>query len=341
MSEALFLAYQNLGDYLSLSSWFPCFTLKKLLLQLREKSDKKRKQYENQTSSCFEYSSSSGWQRVHEDIMEMIVRRLSLRDRIRTGLACKSWNSVCMRGHIRGAQEAPWSLMPTSTIGDNSIFQKTWRQNMEWLPVYDNEEWIASDIEYHNDYKISLNGEYESFLFESTNNEVLVIHQMRDVFEIRRSVDDEDDQELELELEGGNHQDDDDEGHNMQEENDDELEEGGTDYNDYQYFRTAGFKVYKIHPETGDFLREQSLGDQTLFLSFHGSFSLRASDFIELDKNNIYFATNGIDPFNVHKPFTTREIDIFCLDNERVERSFPSVQESMGSRMSWFTPSLG
>ncbi|XP_016650427.1 PREDICTED: uncharacterized protein LOC103335033 [Prunus mume] len=403
--------------------------------------------------------------------MEMIVRHLSLRDRIRTGFACKSWNSVCMRGHIRGAQEAPWLVLPqdpnckylsftnladgkvhklrlpkpihgsrfygssrgwlimiqekrlnskmflfnpvsgalcqlptlatipsfkkfvetewdlcgtsfffhhivlsTSDINNSecmvaAIFDnlkvlvmcRPGDKNMDYIKselirphtikfgdvevelilVYDNEEWIASDIEYHNDYKISLNGEYESFLFESTNNEVLVIHQMRDVFEIRRSVDDEDDQELELELEGGNHQDDDDEEHNMQEENDDELEEGGTDYNDYQYFRTAGFKVYKIHPETGDFLREQSLGDQTLFLSFHGSFSLRASDFIELDKNNIYFATNGIDPFNVHKPFTTREIGIFCLDNERVERSFPSVQESMGSRMSWFTPSLG
>ncbi|ONH92070.1 hypothetical protein PRUPE_8G152400 [Prunus persica] len=498
MSEALFLAYQNLGDYLSLSSWFPCFTLKKLLLQLRESSDKKRKQYDNQTSSCFEYSSSSGWQRVHEDIMEMIVRRLSLRDRIRTGLACKSWNSVCMRGHIRGAQEAPWLVLPqdpnckymsvtnladgkvhklrlpkrihgsrfygssrgwlimiqekrlnskmflfnpvsgalcqlpplatipsfkefvetewdlcgtsfffnhivlsTSDINNSecmvaAIFDnlqvlvmcrpgdKTWSGfqvldenehhcqllfsstgklyslaisyikseliqprtikfgdvEVELILVYDNADWIVSDIEYHNDYKISLNGEYESFLFESTNNEVLVIHQTKDVFEIRRSVDDEDDEELELELEGGNHQDGDDEEHNMQEESDDELEEGDTDYDDYQYFRTAGFEVYKIDPETGDFLKEQSLGDQTLFLSSHGSFSLRASDFIELDRNNIYFATNGIDPFNVHKPFTTREIGIFCLDNERVERSFPSVQESMGSRMSWFTPSL-
>ncbi|CAL9022658.1 unnamed protein product, partial [Prunus brigantina] len=182
---------------------------------------------------------------------------------------------------------------------------------VELILVYDNEEWIASDIDYHNDYKISLNGEYESFLFESTNKEVLVIHQMRDVFEIRRSMDD------------------------------DALEEGNTDYDDHEYFRTSGFEVYKIDLETGDFLREQSLGDQTLFLSLHGSFSLRASDFIELDKNNIYFATNGIDPFNVHKPCTTREIGIFCLDNERVERSFPSVQESMGSRMSWFTPSLG
>ncbi|XP_020409152.1 putative F-box protein At1g65770 [Prunus persica] len=454
MSEALFLAYQNLGDYLSLSSWFPCFTLKKLLLQLRESSDKKRKQYDNQTSSCFEYSSSSGWQRVHEDIMEMIVRRLSLRDRIRTGLACKSWNSVCMRGHIRGAQEAPWLVLPqdpnckymsvtnladgkvhklrlpkrihgsrfygssrgwlimiqekrlnskmflfnpvsgalcqlpplatipsfkefvetewdlcgtsfffnhivlsTSDINNSecmvaAIFDnlqvlvmcrpgdKTWSGfqvldenehhcqllfsstgklyslaisyikseliqprtikfgdvEVELILVYDNADWIVSDIEYHNDYKISLNGEYESFLFESTNNEVLVIHQTKD--------------------------------------------EGDTDYDDYQYFRTAGFEVYKIDPETGDFLKEQSLGDQTLFLSSHGSFSLRASDFIELDRNNIYFATNGIDPFNVHKPFTTREIGIFCLDNERVERSFPSVQESMGSRMSWFTPSL-
>lgn len=214
---------------------------------------------------------------------------------------------------------------------------------VELILVYDNKEWIVGDIEYHNDYKISLNGEYASFLFESTNNEVLVIHQMRDVFEIRRSVDDEDDQELELELEleGGNHHQDDDEEHNMQEENDDELEEGDIDYDDYQYFRTAGFEVYKIDPETSDFLKEQSLGDQTLFLSLHGSFSLRASDFIELDRNNIYFATNGIDPFNVHKPFTTREIGIFCLDNERIERSFPSVQESMGSRMSWFSPSLG
>ncbi|CAL9022663.1 unnamed protein product [Prunus brigantina] len=497
MSETLFLAYQNLGDYLSLSSWFPCFTLKKLLLQLRENSDKKRKQYENQTSSSFEYSSSSGWQRVHEDIMEMIVRPLSLRDRIRTGLACKSWNSVCMRGHIHGAQEAPWLVLPqdpnckylsftnladgkvhklrlpkpihgsrfygssrgwlimiqekrlnstmflfnpvsgalcqlpplatipsfkkfvetewdlcgtsfffhhivlsTSDINNSecmvaAIFDnlkvlvmcrpgdKTWSVfdvlgeeefigqllfsstgklysliisevrseliqprtiksgDVELILVYDKRNHFGVDVEYHNDYKISLNRVHLSFLFESPNNEVLVIHQIRDVFEIRRSVDDEDDQELELELEGGNHHQDDDEEHNMQEENDDALEEGNTDYDDHEYFRTSGFEVYKIDPETGDFLREQSLGDQTLFLSLHGSFSLRASDFIELDKNNIYFATNGIDPFHVHKPCTTREIGIFCLDNERVERSFPSVQESMGSRMSWFTPSLG
>ncbi|KAH0977764.1 hypothetical protein GBA52_027483 [Prunus armeniaca] len=218
---------------------------------------------------------------------------------------------------------------------------------VELILVYDNEEQIGIDVEYHNDYKISLNGEYNSFLFESTNNEVLVIHQIGDVFKIRRSVDDEDDQELELELEGGNHHQDDDEEeeHNMQEENDDELEEGNTD-DDHEYFRTSGFKVYKIDPETGDFLQEQSLGDQTLFLSLHGFFSLRASDLIELERNNIYFATIGSaftsrDPFNVRKPFTSREIGIFCLDNERVERSFPSVQKSMGSRMSWSTPSLG
>ncbi|CAL2279489.1 unnamed protein product [Prunus armeniaca] len=213
---------------------------------------------------------------------------------------------------------------------------------VELILVYDNEEQIGIDVEYHNDYKISLNGEYNSFLFESTNNEVLVIHQIGDVFKIRISVDDEDDQELELELEGGNHHQDDDEEeeHNMQEENDDELEEGNTD-DDHEYFRTSGFKVYKIDPETGDFLQEQSLGDQTLFLSLHGFFSLRASDLIELERNNIYFATIGLDPFNVRKPFTSREIGIFCLDNERVERSFPSVQKSMGSRMSWSTPSLG
>ncbi|CAB4321080.1 unnamed protein product [Prunus armeniaca] len=189
---------------------------------------------------------------------------------------------------------------------------------VELILVYDNEEQIGIDVEYHNDYKI------------------------RDVFKIRISVDDEDDQELELELEGGNHHQDDDEEeeHNMQEENDDELEEGNTD-DDHEYFRTSGFKVYKIDPETGDFLQEQSLGDQTLFLSLHGFFSLRASDLIELERNNIYFATIGLDPFNVRKPFTSREIGIFCLDNERVERSFPSVQKSMGSRMSWSTPSLG
>ncbi|XP_021814504.1 uncharacterized protein LOC110757239 [Prunus avium] len=370
--------------------------------------------------------------------MEMIVQRLSLRDRIRTGLACKSWNSVCMRGHIRGAPEAPWLVLPqdpnckylsftnlagskvhklrlpkpihgsrfygssrgwlimiqekrlnskmflfnpvsgalrqlppletipsfkkfvetewvlcstcfffrhivlsTSDINDSecmvaAIFDnlkvlvmcrpgdKTWSSfqvldenehhyqllfsstgklyslaisnikseliqprtikfgdvEVELILVYDNEEQNGIDFEYHNDYKISLNGVYESFLFESTNSEVLVIHQIRDVFEIRRSVDDEDDQVLELE--GGNHQDDDEEEHNMQEESDDELEEGNTDYNDHEYLRTSGFKVYKIDPETGDFLKEQSLGDQMLFLSSHGSFSLRASDFMEL-----------------------------------------------------------
>ncbi|KAM1791297.1 hypothetical protein ACFX12_035279 [Malus domestica] len=75
---------------------------------------------------------------------------------------------------------------------------------------------------------------------------------------------------------------------------------------DNDYLSTNDFRVYKIDVQTGNFLKLQRLGDQILCLTDYGSMSLQASDFKELEKNSIYFATNG-----------TSEPVLHCLINPK------------------------
>ncbi|KAL6214143.1 hypothetical protein ACLB2K_013581 [Fragaria x ananassa] len=90
---------------------------------------------------------------------------------------------------------------------------------------------------------------------------------------------------------------------------------------------TSGFIVYKIDVECGNFLRVQSLEDETLFLAENGSsLSSRASDHEELVGNCIYFVQD-------------ETISIFYLDTGKTERLFPDVVNLEGQK-GWFTPSL-
>ncbi|TQE13928.1 hypothetical protein C1H46_000559 [Malus baccata] len=75
---------------------------------------------------------------------------------------------------------------------------------------------------------------------------------------------------------------------------------------DNDYLSTNDFRVYKIDVQTGNFLKLQR-PDQILCLTDYGSMSLQASDFKELEKNGIYFATNGTSDTIVSQPFTSRE----------------------------------
>ncbi|XP_004292302.1 PREDICTED: uncharacterized protein LOC101309509 [Fragaria vesca subsp. vesca] len=90
---------------------------------------------------------------------------------------------------------------------------------------------------------------------------------------------------------------------------------------------TSGFIVYKIDVECGNFLRVQSLEDETLFLAENGSsLSFRASDHEELLGNCIYFVQH-------------ETISILYLDTGKTERLFPDVVNLEGQK-GWFTPSL-
>ncbi|KAL6214146.1 hypothetical protein ACLB2K_013584 [Fragaria x ananassa] len=93
---------------------------------------------------------------------------------------------------------------------------------------------------------------------------------------------------------------------------------------EFPYRRTRWFRVYKIDPDNNMFHRVQDLGDQMLFLADdNSSFSLLATNFKELRGNCIYFATRGMPSGKVH---TSREIGIFYLDSGRIERTFPSFE---------------
>ncbi|XP_024163718.1 uncharacterized protein LOC112170604 [Rosa chinensis] len=192
------------------------------------------------------------------------------------------------------------------------------------------------EIEEYNDHEVYLQGLTSSFLLESTNNEVLLIHKVDDYF-IMVNNDSEEDSEADI-LEGedegndmeeeGNYDEGDDnyndndaedvEGNDEDEEEEDEYYNENNDWNESMYARTNSFKVYKIDSktDTNNFLRLQSLGDQMLFLAEHGSLSLCATDFKESEKNCIYFATKATMRHVLPKPQTSREIGLFNLDTE-------------------------
>ncbi|KAL6194989.1 hypothetical protein ACLB2K_030611 [Fragaria x ananassa] len=57
----------------------------------------------------------SSWQTAPDDIMQHILQRLSLWDRIKLRMVCKSWRSVSMRkDHRSSPTEMPWLLLQSS-----------------------------------------------------------------------------------------------------------------------------------------------------------------------------------------------------------------------------------
>ncbi|KAL6176707.1 hypothetical protein ACLB2K_053340 [Fragaria x ananassa] len=53
------------------------------------------------------------WLKASADIIENILKRLNVGDRIRLSIVSKHWNSIVTRRDIRGApHELPWLLLP-------------------------------------------------------------------------------------------------------------------------------------------------------------------------------------------------------------------------------------
>ncbi|KAL6194907.1 hypothetical protein ACLB2K_035982 [Fragaria x ananassa] len=65
----------------------------------------------------------SSWETLPDDIMEMIVPHLSVRDRIRLSIVCKPWSSVSTRPDIPSAPQHPWLLVPQSSPNHLSYFE--------------------------------------------------------------------------------------------------------------------------------------------------------------------------------------------------------------------------
>lgn len=111
---------------------------------------------------------------------------------------------------------------------------------------------------------------------------------------------------------------------------------------------TTDFRVYKIDPENGSFLRVESLGNQILFLVEKSeeiprcSLSIPAGDFKGLKGNCIYAVISGTFKFASSRPtITPNESGLFYLDGGRFEIStLPGVNISTECGLSWFSPSL-
>lgn len=196
-------------------------------------------------------------------------------------------------------------------------------REVELKLVYDKKEnWSANNENYEirDDYRIALNSLYYSCLLESTNKEVLLVHKIYDTLKFAAEY-----EALIVEAE------------------DHDWENASYQF---QYAKSSGFAVYKIDPENGNFLRVQSLGDQTLFLADYGSsLSLSSSDCKGLEENCIYFGLNGILkllPPQRRRSTINREIGIFYLDGGKIQRSFPSVEvlNTQVCSFSWFSPSF-
>ncbi|KAB2635140.1 hypothetical protein D8674_025674 [Pyrus ussuriensis x Pyrus communis] len=179
--------------------------------------------------------------------------------------------------------------------------------------VYDNIEEPCSSLNRgHGDFlhRINLNGNHRAYLFESTtNNEILLIHHMKDTFEssvIEHQI-------IERRMHPS------------------------------KFSRTTKFKVYKIDPYSGSFIRVHSLGDQTFFIASGSFLSLQTSDFIGLKGNRIYFQGQGLLEHCV--PTTlSNDSGVFYLDGAYVggyvERRWLSIDNFRGHAQSWFVPSL-
>ncbi|TXG65032.1 hypothetical protein EZV62_012026 [Acer yangbiense] len=122
--------------------------------------------------------------------------------------------------------------------------------------------------------------------------------------------------------------------------NDDQEEEDhdGDNMIDFKYFETSKFEVFKIDDPGANnnnmsVTRLNSLGDRMLFVSKLGSVSEEASEFNQLKKNCIFFVED--EEQGNYRIGISRESGIFYLEDERIERCFPSM-----NHMSWFSPNL-
>ncbi|KAK0583229.1 hypothetical protein LWI29_034881 [Acer saccharum] len=128
--------------------------------------------------------------------------------------------------------------------------------------------------------------------------------------------------------------------HNDDEEPDDNEDDEDNDDDNvihFKYIQTSKFEVFKIDDpcvtnNKMSVTRLNNLGDRMLFVSKSGSVSVevpKSND--DLKKNCIFFVEEEEEDY----PTMSRESSIFYLEDERIERSLPSI-----NHMSWFSPNL-
>ncbi|KAL2491184.1 Uncharacterized protein Adt_26812 [Abeliophyllum distichum] len=107
MAEILFISYTNLGQYLTLISK-PSLLFNNLLEGI----------WVNNKTEVDHTDTTSLWNQIPSDMMEVIARKLGAGDRARISSVCKSWRSILDNECIRKFPEIPWLLMPPKDPGN-------------------------------------------------------------------------------------------------------------------------------------------------------------------------------------------------------------------------------
>ena len=180
-----------------------------------------------------------------------------------------------------------------------------------------------------------------AYLAESIHGELLKICHNTDAFAIDDGILEDDELEEEVEEEEDGYMvEDEEEG----EQNDEIVEEEGEEEEEdrlfrFTYFKTKGFEIFKLNPNSGKMEKLTSLDDQVLFVaSIGGSLSLPVRNMDGLKGNCIYFAATTLQTFLQRYMNISRESGVFYLEDGRIERCFPSITFPGHSHLSWFKP---
>ncbi|KAI9181766.1 hypothetical protein LWI28_018375 [Acer negundo] len=298
------------------------------------------------------------------------MERLDLVDCIRASNICKSWRSVAVnrKKKIKTAQ-VPWLLshrdnhQPRTkslrffdfslgssyniSLPRSSTTLFGWwycGSSKGWLVIAKEEEWIVKNVAFVS-YLVESNGELlivhriKSVIGSTIhpNNpssdllDLMIMEDVETVAKLKRVKDGEDNY-----YDTNDQNDDEDHIHE-----DDQEEEDHDDDNmiDFKYFETSKFEVFKIDDPSANNNNNMSVtrlnrpGDRMLFVSKLGSVSVKAPEFNEMKENYISFVEDE-EQGNYHIGIS-HESRIFYLEDERIERCFPSM-----NHMSWFAPNL-
>ncbi|KAJ6703122.1 F-BOX PROTEIN SKIP23-LIKE [Salix viminalis] len=120
-------------------------------------------------------------------------------------------------------------------------------------------------------------------------------------------------------------------------ESDDSFEEIESPY--FTYKKTSAFRIFRMDPDSGRLDEMHDLSDQVIFLAHGGSASVPAKDLAcGVQGNCIFFADNQLYSSQLHLPLVARESGTYYIDSGRIERTIPSFNLQLESRLSWFTP---
>ncbi|KAB5564864.1 hypothetical protein DKX38_004918 [Salix brachista] len=159
-------------------------------------------------------------------------------------------------------------------------------------------------IEWVHDLKILRKLLHGTCLVESINSELLLIAQIYDTYAT---------------------------------ESDDSFEEIESPY--FTYKKTSAFRIFRMDPDSGRLDEMHDLSDQVIFLAHGGSASVPAKDLAcGVQGNCIFFADNQLYSSQLHLPLVARESGTYYIDSGRIERTIPSFNLQLESRLSWFTP---